>query len=198
MFRTSPSVEKLIKLLGKLPGVGPKSAGRLAFHILKISSDEARELAQTIIMVKEKVGVCAVCNNISEESPCAICSDHKRDHGLICVVEEALDVPSIEKVDEFRGVYHVLGGRLSPLDGIGPDDLKVRELVARITPETREVIIATNPTIEGEATALYVARLIKPLNVKVTRIARGIPVGADLEYADIVTLSRALSGRQEL
>lgn len=197
MFESSATVERLVTLLGKLPGIGAKSAGRLAFHILKMTNQEANDLADTIRAVKEKVGHCEICFNISEGSPCHICKNPKRDHSLICVVEEALDVPALEKVDQLRGLYHVLGGRLSPLDGIGPDDLRIKELIARINDEIKEVIIATNPNVEGEATASYLAKLLKPLGVIVTRIARGIPVGADLEYADAVTLSRALEGRRE-
>ncbi|HSG99853.1 MAG TPA: recombination mediator RecR [candidate division Zixibacteria bacterium] len=197
MFQSAESVEKLITLLGKLPGVGRKSAGRLAFHILKMTPEEAEQLAAAIRAVKEKVGECEVCFNISESSPCHICSDPKRDRSLIVVVEEALDVISLEKVENLRGVYHVLGGRLSPLDGIGPDDLRIKELLGRVSDEVKEIVIATNPSVEGEATAVYLAKLLKPLGVRVTRIARGIPVGGDLEYADVVTLSRALEGRRE-
>lgn len=197
MFRSAASVDKLITHLGKLPGIGRKSAGRLAFHILKMAPEEALALAEAIRDAKEKVGECQVCFNISEQSPCYICSDPKRDQSVICVVEEALDVPSVEKVDSFRGLFHVLGGRLSPLDGIGPDDLHIKPLLSRIGETVKEVIIATNPSVEGEATAVYLSKLLKPLGVTVTRIARGIPVGADLEYADVVTLSRALEGRSE-
>lgn len=197
MFESAASVERLVTLLGKLPGIGAKSAGRLAFHILKMTPQEACELADAIHAVKDKVGQCEICFNISEGSPCHICKDIKRDQSQICVVEEALDVPTLEKVDQMRGLYHVLGGRLSPLDGIGPDDLRIRELIMRIKDEVKEVIIATNPNVEGEATAVYISKLLKPLGVTVTRIARGIPVGADLEYADAVTLSRALEGRRE-
>ncbi len=199
MFRSAASVDRLITLLGKLPGIGRKSAGRLAFHILKIPLEEALALADAIRDAKEKVGECQICFNISESSPCYICSDPKRDRSLICVVEEALDVPSVDKVDSFRGLFHVLGGRLSPLDGIGPDDLSIKALLERMQgdEQIKEVIIATNPSVEGEATAMYLSKLIKPLNVTVTRIARGIPVGADLEYADVVTLSQALEGRRE-
>jgi len=197
MFRSAASVDKLITHLGKLPGIGRKSAGRLAFHILKMAPEEALALAEAIRDAKEKVGECQVCFNISEQSPCYICSDPKRDQSVICVVEEALDVPSVEKVDSFRGLFHVLGGRLSPLDGIGPDDLHIKPLLSRIGETVKEVIIATNPSVEGEATAVYLSKLLKPLGVTVTRIACGIPVGADLEYADVVTLSRALEGRSE-
>ncbi len=197
MFRSAATVDRLITLLGRLPGIGRKSAGRLAFHILKIPLEEATALAEAIRAVKEKVGECQVCFNISESSPCYICSDPKRDRSLICVVEEALDVPSVDKVDSFRGLFHVLGGRLSPLDGIGPEDLSIKALLARMNDEVKEVIIATNPSVEGEATAMYISKLLNPLDVTVTRIARGIPVGADLEYADVVTLSQALEGRRE-
>lgn len=205
MFRSAATVDRLITLLGKLPGIGRKSAGRLAFHILKMPLEEATALADAIRAAKEKVGECQVCFNISECSPCYICSDPRRDRSIICVVEEALDVPSIEKVDSYRGLFHVLGGRLSPLDGIGPEDLRIKALLARInndnnddsSVDVKEVIIATNPSVEGEATAMYISKLLKPLNITVTRIARGIPVGADLEYADVVTLSQALEGRRE-
>jgi len=198
MFRSAETVERLISLFRKLPGVGPKSAGRLAFHILKMSTNEALELAETIKEVKEKVGFCDICQNISETSPCYICNDPKRDKTKICVVEEAMDVVSLEKVEGYRGLYHVLGGRLSPLDGIGPEDIKIQELLKRLPADVEEIVIATNPTVEGEATAIYIAKLTKPLGVKVTRIARGIPVGADLEFADVVTLTRALEGRREI
>lgn len=197
MYRSAASVERLITLLGRLPGIGPKSAGRLAFHLLKMSGEDAGELVEAIRAVKEKVRACEVCYNISESSPCNICQDQKRDHSVICVVEEALDVQSLDKVDSLNCLYHVLGGRLSPLDGIGPDDLHLKALVTRIKDDINEVIIATNPSVEGEATAVYIAKLLKPLNVRVTRIARGVPVGADLEYADVMTLSRALEGRRE-
>jgi len=155
------------------------------------------ELADAIKEVKEKVGLCSSCHNISETDPCSICSDHSRQKSIICVVEETSDAAAVEKVEEYRGLYHVLGGRLSPLDGIGPDDLRIKELLQRLDQGVEEIIIATNPDVEGEATAFYLSRLLKPLGVKVTRIARGLPVGSDLEYADSVTLARALSGRQE-
>ena len=198
MFKSAESVETLISLLARLPGIGRKSAGRLAFHILKISKEEATELADAIKDVKEKVGFCSVCFNISEEDPCHVCSDPNRRHDAICVVEEASDLAALEKAEGYEGVYHVLGGRISPLDGIGPDDLKIKELLGRIDTDTKEIIIATNPNVEGEATALYLAKLTKPLGVKITRIARGLPVGSDLEYADSMTITRALEGRQEL
>lgn len=198
MFKSSESVEKLINFLARLPGIGRKSAGRLAFHILKMPKEKALELAAAIIDVKEKVGFCSVCNNISEDDPCFICTDEKRTRDIICVIEEASDLVALEKAEGFRGLYHILGGRISPLDGIGPDDLKIAQLLERVQNGVNEIVIATNPNVEGEATALYLAKLIKPLGIKITRIARGLPVGGDLEYADGVTLSRALEGRQEI
>ena len=188
----------MINQLSRLPGIGPKSAGRLAFHLLKVPKEEAMELAQAIKDLKEKVGFCSICNNISESDPCYICSDSERRDDIICVVEEAADLAALDKAEGFGGRFHVLGGRISPLDGIGPDDLKIKELLARIDDRVKEIIIATNPNVEGEATALYLARILKPLGVKVTRIARGLPVGSDVEYADGITLSRALEGRQEI
>jgi recombination protein RecR len=185
--------------LARLPGIGRKSANRLAFHILKLSKEDAFELADVIREVKEKVGFCSTCNNISETDPCKICSDLSRDQGIICVVEETVDAAAIDKAEGFKGLFHILGGRLSPLDGIGPDDLKISELLKRINSgNVKEIIIATNPNVEGEATAIYLSKLLKPLGMKVSRIARGLPVGSDLEYADSMTLSRALEGRQEL
>lgn len=198
MFKSSESIEKLISNLARLPGIGRKSAGRLAFHLLKVSKEEALELADAIKDVKEKVGFCSICNNISEVDPCYICSDPSRRQDIICVVEEASDLLALDKAEGFKGLYHVLGGKISPLDGIGPDDLKISELLARINQDIKEVIVATNPNVEGEATALHLAKLLKPLGVKITRIARGLPVGGDLEYADGMTLSRALEGRQEI
>jgi recombination protein RecR len=197
MFKSAASVERLANRLARLPGIGPKSATRLAFHILKLSKEEALDLADAIREVKEKVGFCSVCCNVSETDPCRICDDPSRDKSLICVVEETADAAAIDKVEGFNGLFHVLGGRLSPLDGIGPDDLRVSELLRRIKEEVTEVVIATNPNVEGEATAIYLAQLLKPMGVKVTRIARGLPVGSDLEYADSVTLARALEGRQD-
>jgi recombination protein RecR len=198
VYKSAESVERLIAQLSRLPGIGRKSAARLAFHLLKIPKEEALELAKAISDIKEKVGFCSICNNISETDPCHICVDTERKNDIICVVEEAADLAALDKAEGFNGRYHVLGGRISPLDGIGPDDLKIKELLGRIVAETKEIIIATNPNVEGEATALYLAKLIKPLGVKVTRIARGLPVGSDLEYADGMTLSRALEGRQEI
>ena len=197
MFSSASSVERLINRLARLPGIGRKTAGRLAFHILKSSKEEAYDLADTIREVKEKIGFCSICYNITETDPCDSCGDPKRDKSVICVVEEASDVAVLGRVDGFRGQFHVLGGRLSPLDGIGPDDLRISELIDRVREGVEELIIATNPNVEGEATAAYLAQLIKPLGLKVTRIARGLPVGSDIEYADSVTLSRALEGRQE-
>jgi recombination protein RecR len=198
MIKSSASTEKLIEELRRLPGVGRKTAQRLAFHILKVSKDEALELSRAIEEAKEKVRLCSVCFGITEKDPCDICRDSTRDQASVCVVEEATDVFAFERTADFHGRYHVLGGSLSPLDGIGPDDIRVRELLIRVDKEgIEEVILATNPNAEGEATALYVAKLIKPLGVKVTRIARGLPVGSDIDLADEVTLSRALQGRTE-
>jgi len=198
MFGSAGSVERLANWLARLPGIGRKSAARLAFHILKMPAEEANELAELIREVKEKVIFCSTCYNISETDPCDICSDPQRRQDVICVVEDAMDAAAIDKAENYSGLFHVLGGRLSPLDGIGPDDLRIKELLRRIRTETKEVIIATNPNVEGEATALYIARLLAPLGPRITRIARGLPVGSDLEYADSVTLSRALEGRQDI
>ncbi|MBI1843854.1 MAG: recombination protein RecR [Actinobacteria bacterium] len=192
-------VQKLIDELGRLPGVGPKSAQRLAFHLLVVPKEEAERLARAITEMKERVAFCSRCFNVSEAPECEFCTDTRRDPQVICVVEEPHDVVAIEKTREFRGRYHVLQGAISPIEGIGPDQLKVRELVARLEPEEiTEVILCTNPNIEGEATAMYLGRLLKPLGVKVTRIASGLPVGGDLDYADELTLGRALEGRREV
>jgi recombination protein RecR len=197
MFKySSETVEKAIHELSKLPGIGRKSAQRHVFYLLKQSSDEVQKLAEALIDLKNKVIYCSSCFNITEQNPCPICRSEKRDRSIVCVVEEANDVVALEKTGEFHGLYHVLGGALSPLDGIGPDDLRIKELLARLR-DVREVIIATNPNTEGEATALYLSKLIKPLNIKISRIARGIPIGADLEYADEITLARAIEGRLE-
>lgn len=198
MFESAESVERLVAWLSRLPGIGRKSAARLAFHILKMPKEDALLLADLVRDVKEKVIFCGICNNISETDPCPSCNDPKRRRDLICVVEEASDAAALDKAEGFNGMFHILGGRLSPLDGIGPDDLKIKGLLARLNDEVKEVIIATNPTVEGEATAIYLSKLIRPLGIKVTRIARGLPVGSDLEYADAVTLTRALEGRQEI
>ncbi len=199
MRYASPSIEKAIEQLSRLPGIGRKSAQRIVFHLLRIDEEDVRELAQSLLELKQKVRHCSVCFNLSEEDPCRICSDPQRDRSVVCVVEQANDVLALERTGQYRGLYHVLGGALSPLDGIGPDNLRIAELVRRLEKgEIREVIVATNPNAEGEATAVYLARLLKPLGVRITRIARGIPMGSDLEYADEVTLSRALEGRVEL
>ena len=192
-------VQDLVEELTRLPGIGPKTAQRLAFHILKVDQADARRLATAIVGVKEKTRFCAWCFNISTDELCEYCSNDRRDPALVCVVEEARDIVAVEKTGEFRGRYHVLGGAISPIDGVGPDDLRIAELLARIPSEgIEEIIVATNPNVEGEATGMYLARLITPLGIKVTRIASGLPVGGDLEYADEVTLGRALEGRREL
>ncbi len=192
-------VQDLIDELGRLPGVGPKSAQRIAFHLLSAEPAEVRKLVHAISEVKEKIRFCEVCANVTEDALCRICRDPRRDPSVICVVEEAKDVVAIERTREFRGRYHVLGGAISPIEGIGPDDLRVRELMARLADgAVTEIILATDPNLEGEATATYLARLIKPLGLKVTRPASGLPVGGDLEYADEVTLGRAFEGRRLL
>ena len=193
------SLERLVDELKKLPGIGQKGAQRLAFHILRNTRDDAERLVGAIRDVKDRVTYCTVCSNITDVDPCPICADSRRDHRTICVVEEPQNVSVVEKTREFRGAYHVLMGTLSPLQGIGPDDLKIRELLTRVGDgRVDEVILATNPTVEGEATALYLARLLKPLGVRVTRIAMGIPVGSDLEYADEITMTRAMEGRRDV
>lgn len=190
---------KLVGELEKLPGIGPKSAQRLAFHILRTSEDEARRLAEAITHVKSQIKLCPVCFNFTDKEVCDICSDVKRDRALLCVVAEPRDLVAMEKTNEFRGMYHVLGGVISPMDGIGPEMLKVRELISRISKDgVKEVVLATNPTIEGDTTAMYLAELIKPFGVKVTRIAHGMPVGGDLDYADQATLIQALQWRREM
>ena len=192
-------VQDLIDELGRLPGIGPKSAQRLAFHLLQIDTAEAQRLADAIVRVKERVRFCHRCGNVSEQEECRICRDVRRDPTLICVVEEPRDVIAIERTREFTGRYHVLGGAISPIDGIGPDQLRIRELIARLDTEgVRELIIATNPNIEGDATASYLVRLVTTLGVRVTRIASGLPVGGDLDYADEVTLGRAFAGRRDV
>jgi recombination protein RecR len=193
------AVQDLIDELGRLPGVGPKSAQRIAFHLLAADSTDVRRLITALTEVKEKVRFCVVCGNVSEEDECRICRDPRRDLSVICVVEEPKDVVAIEKTREFRGRYHVLGGAISPIEGVGPDDLRIKELLTRLSDDTvRELIIATDPNLEGEATATYLARLIKPMGLRVTRLASGLPVGGDLEYADEVTLGRAFEGRRAL
>jgi recombination protein RecR len=192
-------VQDLIDELGRMPGVGPKSAQRIAFHLLKLSREDALRLARAISEVKDKVSFCERCFNVSEGPLCSVCADERREPHVLCVVEEPRDIVAVEKTHEFRGRYHVLQGAISPIEGIGPDQLKVKELLTRLDPEgVTEVILCTNPNIEGEATAMYLARLLKPLGIKVTRIASGLPVGGDLEYADELTLGRALEGRREV
>ena len=192
------SVTRLIKEFSRLPGIGPKTASRLTFYLLRAPKEQAEALARAIGELREKTVYCSICFNIAEESPCPICRDEERDRSIICVVEEPLDVLAIERTGEYNGLYHVLHGAISPVEGIGPEDLKIRELLERLRTEpVREVILATNPSLEGEATAMYLHRQIAPLGIKVTRLARGLPVGGDLEYADEVTLARALEGRRE-
>jgi len=192
-------VQKLIDELGRLPGVGPKSAQRIAFHLLKVPKEDAVRLAESIREARDKVSFCQRCFNVCEGPECGICLDTRRDPTIVCVVEEARDLVAVEKTNEFRGRYHVLQGAISPLEGIGPDHLRVKELLIRVeAEEIAEVILCTNPNIEGEATAMYLARLLKPLGIRTTRIASGLPVGGDLEYADELTLGRALEGRRDL
>jgi recombination protein RecR len=195
MLHTSEALQELIEQFARLPGIGRKTAQRLALHILKQPREEVVTMARALVGVKDRIRTCSVCYNITDADPCPVCSAPRRDRETICVVEEPSDVMAIERTNEFRGLYHVLGGSLSPLDGVGPDDLRVRELLGRIIGPVREVILALNPTVEGEATVIYLSRLLKPLGVKVTRIARGLPVGSDLEYADEATVTRALEGR---
>jgi recombination protein RecR len=190
---------RLIEELNKLPGIGPKSAQRLAYFLLRAPEEQARALAEAIMAVKEKIILCSVCQNITETDPCSLCQGNERDHTRICIVEEPLDVLALERTQGYNGLYHVLHGVLSPADGIGPDELKIKELLARLQGgEVQEVILATNLNLEGEATAMYLQRLIAPLGVKITRLARGLPYGSELEYADEVTLTQALEGRQEI
>ena len=192
-------IQELIDELGKLPGIGPKSAQRIAFHIVQSERVDVNRLVDVLRIVKEKVRFCAKCFNVAEEEQCKICRDPRRDNSTICVVEESKDVVAIERTREFRGKYHVLGGAISPIDGIGPEQLRIRELLARLSDANiTEVIIATDPNLEGEATATYLARTIKPLGIKISRLASGLPVGGDLEYADEVTLGRAFEGRRSL
>ena len=193
------AVQDLIDELGRLPGVGPKSAQRIAFHLLAADPVDVRRLVAALTEVKERVRFCSICGNVAEEEQCRICRDPRRDTAVICVVEEPKDVVAIEKTREFHGRYHVLGGAISPIEGIGPDDLRVRELMTRLSDDTiTELILATDPNLEGEATATYLARLVKPMGLRVTRLASGLPVGGDLEYADEVTLGRAFEGRRLL
>lgn len=190
---------KLVEQFRRLPGIGPKSATRLAYYVLEMEKSQAQALAQTIIEAKDKIGYCSVCYNFTDTDPCKICQAQSRDHTIICVVEEPRAVAAIERSRDYRGLYHVLHGALSPLDGVGPDDIRIKELLQRLqSGDIKEVIMATDPDVEGEATAMYLARLLKPLGVKATRIAHGLPVGGDIEYVDEVTLSKAVENRREL
>ncbi len=192
-------VAKLIEELERLPGVGHKTAQRLAFHILNMSEDKVERLSNAIIDAKRKIKYCSVCNNLTDVDPCIICTAPKRDTGVICVIEDPRDVVAMERTREFKGFYHVLHGAISPMEGIGPEDIKIKELLKRVGEgNIREVILATNPNIEGEATAMYISKLLKPLGIRTTRIAHGIPVGGDIEYADEVTLAKAMEGRREI
>ncbi len=196
---TPEPISRLIDEFHKLPGIGPKSAQRLAYHILRAPEQDARNLANALLEVKERIKFCSVCLNITEADPCSYCQDARRDRSLICVVEQPLDIMALERAGGYRGLYHVLHGVLNPMDGVGPEDIYIRELITRLqSGEVKEVIVATNPSLEGEATSMYIQRLIGPAGVRVTRLARGLPSGADLEYTDDVTLARALEGRQEL
>ena len=195
----SPSIEKLIESFEKLPSIGHKTAVRLAFHILDLNEEDTNSFINSIINAKANLKYCNSCYNISDTDPCPICSSPKRDSSVICVVEDVRDIMAMERTHEFKGVYHVLHGTISPMNGIGPEDIKIKELLSRIgNGDIKEIIIATNPRVEGEATAIYLSKIIKPLGIKVTRIAHGIPVGGDLEYTDEITLSKALEGRREL
>ncbi len=195
----SPSIEKLIEAFEKLPSIGSKTAARLAFYILNSSEEETKEFVNSILEAKKNLKYCSICYNISDTDPCMICANKGRDKSIICVVEDVKDIVAMEKTHEFKGVYHVLHGSISPMNGVGPDDIKIKELLSRLMEgDVKEIILATNPRVEGEATAMYLSKLIKPLGIKVTRIAHGIPVGGDLEYTDEITLSKALEGRREL
>ncbi|MEW9122652.1 MAG: recombination mediator RecR [Thermotaleaceae bacterium] len=192
-------VARLIEEFSKLPGVGRKSAQRLAFHVLNMQEADAKNLSEAILEAKQKTRYCSQCGNITDIDPCHLCRNEQRDQSLICVVEEAKDVVAMEKTREFKGLYHVLHGAISPMEGIGPEDIRIKELLIRLQQtEVREIILATNPNIEGEATSMYISKLVKPMGIKTTRLAHGIPVGGDLEYADEVTLSKALEGRREI
>ncbi|MFL0197039.1 recombination mediator RecR [Clostridium sp. WILCCON 0269] len=192
------AIEKLIEEFAKLPGIGHKTAQRLTLYVLNLPGDEVREFAKALIKARDTIKYCSVCGNFTDSDPCAICSNPNRDKSTICVIEEPKDIMSMEKIKEYNGVYHVLHGNISPMAGRGPEDIKLRELIKRINGDVREVIVATNPNVEGEATAMYISKILKPLEVKVTRIAHGIPVGGNLEYADEVTLLKALEGRTEI
>ena len=196
---TAEPIARLIQEFNELPGIGPKSAQRLTYHLLRAPADKADALADAIKAVKEKLSLCSLCLNITDSQPCAICRDEERDHTTICVVEEPIDILSLERTRKYKGLYHVLHGVIAPADGIGPDELKIKDLLSRLNAgQVTEVILATNPNLEGEATAMYLQRLIAPLGIRLTRLARGLPYGGDLEYADDVTLSRALEGRQDM
>lgn len=199
MANYSPSIEKLIESFEKLPSIGHKTAQRLAFYMLDVSNEEAKEFTDAILNAKRNLKFCSKCFNISDTDPCNICGDVKRDQSTICVVEDVRDVFAMERTHEFKGVYHILHGSISPMNGIGPDDIKIKELLARLLDgSVKELILATNPRVEGEATSMYISKLVKPMGIKVTRIARGIPVGGDLEYTDEITLMKALEGRSEM
>jgi recombination protein RecR len=201
---TPEPVTKLIEAFAQLPGIGPKTASRLTFYLLRRPVEQAEALADALRNLKQKIVFCSTCFNITEQSPCSVCQDESRDRSIVCVVEEPLDVLAIDRTGEYKGLYHVLHGAISPVEGIGPDELRINELIARLKEARQqgepvlEVLLATNPNLEGEATAMYLARLIQPLGARVTRLARGLPVGGDLEYADAVTLGRALEGRREM
>ncbi len=196
---TPRSVTRLIEEFHRLPGIGPKTAQRLTFYLLRAPKEQVEQLAESIKDLRERITTCAICCNISEQNPCAVCRDESRDHSQICVVEEPLDMVALERTRQYKGVYHILHGAISPVEGIGPEDLRIRELLNRLKSDpVKEVLLATNPNLEGEATAMYLERLIKPLGIRLTRLARGLPVGGDLEYADEVTLTRALEGRSEV
>jgi len=195
----APPVANLIEEFSKLPGIGKKTAQRLAFHVLSLNTNDASGLANAIIDAKKNIRYCSICSNLTDRDPCIICQNKKRDQSLICVVEDPRDIMAMERTKEFNGLYHVLHGSISPMEGIGPEDIRIKELLIRIQgADVKEVILATNPTIEGEATAMYISKLLKPMGIKTTRLAHGIPVGGDLEYADEVTLSKALEGRREI
>ena len=198
MYTFIPPIENLIEQFRRLPGIGYKSAVRMAFSVLNMTEDEVENFADALISAKKDTTFCKICHNISDKEVCDICSDDERDRSVICVVEDTNDVIAVEKVREFRGLFHVLGGVISPSDGIGPEQLNIKELLKRIDSDTKEIIIATNPSVEGEATSMYISKLLKPLGVKVSRLAYGIPAGAELEYTDDLTLLRALEGRQEI
>ncbi len=197
-METIESFRRLTEQLGKLPGIGQKTAQRLAYFIIKMPKEEVKQFAQDMYDARVKIKYCKICGNLSDEDTCSVCDDAKRDTSTICVVKDAKDVFAIERTHEYRGVYHVLGGVISPLENIGPDDIAIKELMARLTPQVKEIILATNPDIGGEATAAYISRLLDGFNIKITRIAHGIPIGAELEYADEVTLAKAIEGRRDM